>query len=187
MKIFLLSSITALFLIACTNVPQRYGISSDNNMALKLSGGSNIGVGFFKNTADFSNNCRGLYGTISLSDNMSFHGYIQKGLIEELKVAGLFNDKEPGIVLSGTIDKLAFSTLTSLTGGGYWDIGLRVNSSNGKSTYVSEHYEFDTSIQVWAACSQTANAYTPAVQNLLGKLFKSQDFKSLVTLNEKNK
>lgn len=170
-----------LALSACTNTPQRYGISADNNMALKASGGGNINVGSFTKTADFSNNCRGLYGQLSLPDNMSFEGYIQKALIDELKVAGMFDDKEATIILSGVIEKLAFSTLTSLTGGGSWDIGLRVNSSNGKSTYVSEHYEFDSSVQVWAACAQAANAYLPAVQNILGKLIKSPDYKSLVT------
>jgi hypothetical protein len=180
----IIAAITVLILSACTNAPQRYGISADNNMALKASGGGNINVGTFTNTADFSNNCRGLYGSLSLPDNMSFEGYIQKGLADELKVAGMFDDKEAKITLSGVIEKLAFSTLTSLTGGGSWDIGLRVNSSNGKSTYVSEHYEFDSSIQVWAACSQTANAYMPAVQNILGKLIKSPDFKSLVTLKK---
>lgn len=170
-----------LILSACTNAPQRYGISADNNMALKASGSGNINVGSFTKTADLSNNCRGIYGQLSLPDNMSFEGYIQKGLIDELKVAGMFDDKAAKITLSGDVEKLSFSTLTGLMGGGSWDIGLRVNSSNGKSAYVSEHYEFDSSIQVWAACAQTANAYMPAVQNILGKLIKSPDFKSLVT------
>jgi len=160
-------AILVLLLSACTSAPQRYGISPDNNTALKTSGGRNINVGSFTKTADFSNNCRGIYGQLSLPDNMSFEGYIQKGLVDELKVAGMFDDKEPKVILSGVVEQLAFSTLTSLTGGGSWDIGLRVNSSNGKSTYVSEHYEFDSSIQVWAACAQTANAYMPAVQNIL--------------------
>ncbi|MEI6180755.1 MAG: hypothetical protein WCP31_08370 [Chloroflexales bacterium] len=176
----ILVAISLLVLGACTNAPQRYGISADNNTALRASGGRNISVGQFTKTAEFENNCRGIYGQLSLPDNMSFEGYIQKGLIDELKVAGMFDEKEPKVVLSGVIEKLAFSTLTRLTGGGSWDIGLRVNSSNGKSTYVSEHYEFDSSIQVWAACSQTANAYMPAVQNILGKLIKSPDFKALV-------
>ena len=176
------ATIFALALSACANAPQRYGISQDNNIALKANGKvSNINVGPFTKTADFYNNCRGLYGSLSLPDNMSFEGYIQKGLVDELKVAGIFDEKEPKVVLSGDVEKLAFSTLTSITGGGSWDIGLRVNSSNGRSIYISEHYEFDSSIQVWAACSQTANAYLPAVQQLLGKLIKSPDFELLVT------
>lgn len=180
--------IVAIFILlaisACSNTPQRYSISTDNNMALKglkTIGVENINVGSFTRTAEISNNCRLLYGNITLPDKMSFEGYIQKGLVDELKVAGIYNDKNAQITLTGVVEHLAFSTLTSLIGGGSWDIGLRINSSNGKSTYVSEHYEFDASGQVWAACSQTANAYTPAVQNILGKLITSPDFRALVT------
>jgi len=175
---------TVLFVLAlsaCSNTPQRYSISTDNNTALKAIGVGNINVGSFTRTADFSNNCRLLYGHLALPDNMSFEGYIQKGLVEELKVAGMLDDKNSKVTLTGVVEKLEFSTLTGVTGGGHWDIGLRVNSSNGKSTYVTEHYEFDASIQVWAACAQAASAYTPAVQNVIGKLITSPDFKSLVT------
>lgn len=173
-------AITVLILSACTNAPQRYGISVDNDVTLKAMNGGSINVGAFTNSAEFNNDCRGLYGKISLPDNMSFEGYIQKALSDELKVAGMFNNKRPQITLTGVVDKLSFSTLTSLAGGGAWDIGLRVNSSNGESTYVSEHYDFDSSVQVFAACSQTANAYMPAVQDIIGKLINSPNFKSLI-------
>jgi hypothetical protein len=65
--------------------------------------------------------------------------------------------------------------------GGSWDIGLKVNSSNGKSVSVSEHYEFNSGFIADTACKQTAEAYLPAVQNLIGKLVKAPEFKSLVT------
>lgn len=177
-------AISMLVLSACSNAPQRYSISTGNNITLKTlkaSGVGNINVGSFTRTADLNNNCRLLYGTIALPDKMSFEGYIQNGLVNELKVADMFDDKNAAITLTGVVEQLSFSTLTSLLGGGSWDIGLRINSSNGKSAYVSEHYEFEASGQVWAACSQTANAYTPAVQDILGKLITSPDFKSLVT------
>src|ERR1035437_10257661 len=93
-------AISVLVLSACTNAPQRYGISADNNTALKASGSGNINVGLFTRPGDFSNNCRGLYGQLSLPDNLSFEGYIQKALVDELKVAGIFNDKEAKITLS---------------------------------------------------------------------------------------
>lgn len=180
-------AISILVLSACSNTPQRYGISTNNNITLKTlksTGVGNVNVGPFTRTADLSNNCRLLYGNITLPDKMSFEGYIQNGLIEELKAADLFDDKNAKISLTGVVEQLSFSTLTSILGGGSWDIGLRVNSSNGKSTYVSEHYEFDASGQAWTACSQTANAYTPAVQDLLGKLITSPEFKSLITLKD---
>lgn len=167
-----------LLLGACTSAPQRYGVSVANNSALKQSGVKNVSVGQFINTSNIDNNCRGIYGALSLPDNLTFEGYLQKALTDELIVAGSHGND--GVILTGNIEKLAFSTLTSFTGGGSWDIGLRVKSSNGREIYVSEHYEFDASTQVFKACSEVASAYQPAVQNVLGKLFNSKDFKELV-------
>ncbi|MEW6119585.1 MAG: hypothetical protein AB1593_05820 [Pseudomonadota bacterium] len=111
---------------------------------------------------------------------MSFEAYIQKALADELKVAGKFDEKSPKITLSGVVEQLAFSSSRGLTGGS-WDIGLRVTSSNGKSTFISEHYEFNSGFIADTACKQTAEAYYPAVQNLIGKLVKSPEFIGLVT------
>ena len=173
-------ALSALALSACsTYMPQRYGISADNNVALKAISAGNINVGAFKGPANFDNSCRAA-GPIAPPDNMSFEAYIQKALADELKVAGKYDDKTPKITLSGVVEQLAFSSSRGLTGGS-WDIGLRVNSSNGKSTYVSEHYEFNSGFIADTACKQTAEAYFPAVQNLIGKLVKAPEFVSLVT------
>jgi hypothetical protein len=172
--------VSALALSACsTYMPQRYSISADTNVALKAMGSGNINVGPFKGLASFDNSCRAA-GPIAPPDNMSFEAYIQKALADELKVAGLFDDKAPKVTLTGAVEQLAFSSSRGLTGGS-WDIGLRVSSSNGKSTYVSEHYEFNSGFIADTACKQTAEAYLPAVQNLIGKLVKAPEFKALVT------
>ncbi len=177
----ILISVAVVMLGACANEPPRYGVSVANNIALKAIKASKIGVGTFTRTAEINNNCRLLYGRVSLPSNMSFEGYIQKALSDELEVADVLDKNEPKIILTGVVEKLEFSTLTHITGGGSWDIGLRINSSNGKSSYISEHYEFDASAQVWAACAETADAYMPAVQDLIGKLIASPDFKALIT------
>lgn len=166
-------------LTACTHAPQRYGVSPSNNFALREVNAKNVNVGHIGNTSNIENNCRGIYGALKLPDGLNFEGYLQKALIDELQVAGAYGNSGSGVTLTGTIEKLSFSTLRTLTGGGSWDIGLRVNSSNGQSVYVSEHYEYDGSAQAWVACSDAANAYQPAVQNVLGKLFKSSEFKKL--------
>lgn len=73
-------AILILGLSACSNTPQRYGISTNNHMTLKTlksTGVKNINVGSFTRTADLNNNCRLLYGNITLPDKMSFEGYIQ--------------------------------------------------------------------------------------------------------------
>lgn len=174
--------LSVLVLSGCsTYMPQRYNISADNNVALKAIGVGNINVGSFKGPASFDSACRGA-GPIAPPDNMSFEAYIQKALADELKVAGMFDGKTPKATLSGVVEKLDFSSSRGLTGG-EWNIGLRVNSSNGKSIFVSEHYEFNSGFVADTACKQTAEAYLPAVQNLIGKLVKAPEFKSLLVLN----
>jgi hypothetical protein len=174
------AALSIFALSACsTYMPQRYSISADNNMALKMIEVGNINVGSFKGQANFDSSCRAA-GPIAPPDNMSFEAYIQKALADELKVAGKFDEKTPKITLSGIVEQLAFSSSRGLTGGS-WNIGLRVNSSNGRSSYVSEYYEFNSGFIADTACKQTAEAYLPAVQNLIGKLVKSAEFVTLVT------
>jgi hypothetical protein len=181
MKINKLYFVAAVvFMAGCTHAPQRYGISAENNNALKALNAKNVNVGSFVNTSNIENNCRGIYGALALPDKLSFEGYLQKALQDELKVAGAYGNTEKSVTLTGNIEKLAFSTLTSITGGGSWDIGLRVKSSNGKEVYVTEHYEYDGSMQAWIACGEAASAYQPAVQNVLGKLFNSKEFKEML-------
>ncbi len=179
--LFFISIIFITSLTACsTFTPHRYNISADNNIALKSIGASNINVGVFKNLeTEFDNNCRAA-GPILPPDGLSFEEYIKNALEDELKIAGMFNDISPTVTLTGAIEKLSFSSSRGLTGG-YWNIGLRVTSSNGKSVYVTERYEFNSGFDALTACKQTAEAYCFAVQNLIGKLIKSPDFKGLVT------
>ncbi len=176
----MLCVVAALSMSACsTYMPQRYSINADTNVALKAIDAGNINVGLFKGPTSFDNSCRAA-GPIAPPDNMSFEAYIQKALADELKVAGKFDEKSPKITLSGTVEQLAFSSSRGLTGGS-WDIGMKVSSSNGNSTFVTEHYEFNSGFIADTACKQTAEAYLPAVQNLIGKLVKAPEFKSLVT------
>ena len=189
-----MKKIAVLFLAcmqsACSTnyVSQRYSISADNHMTLKNAGANNISVGQFKMVApNFDNRCR-LKGAILPSDNLSFESYIQNALSDELKVAGMFDDKMSGITLSGAVEQFSISTAPSKDTlssqgsiKGSWDIGLRINSSNGKSSVVFEHYEFQSSLLSSDACRQTADALLPAVQDMIGKLVKSSEFKSLVT------
>src|SRR5438067_7310241 len=102
----LLSALSVLLLTACgAHMPQRYSIAADNNVALKSVGVANINVGPFRGDESFDPGCRGhsrgamvlvSYGTpIELPDGMSFEGYIKNALADELKVAGMFDEKSP--------------------------------------------------------------------------------------------
>jgi len=175
--------LAVMSLSACSTItPPRYSISADTNVALKSIGIGNINVGPFTGPATFDRACRGA-GPIAPPDNMSFEAYIQKALADELKVAGLFDDKTPKITLTGSLETLSFSSSRGLTGG-QWDIGLRLKSSNGKSLFVSEHYEFESGFIADTACKQTAEAYFPAVQNVIGKAIRNPDFKALLAQSQ---
>ena len=174
----------ALAVTACSMpAPPKYGTLPETGAALRLVRAGGVRVGAINGPADFSSWCRGgpLIGQqITPPDwNFSFEGYVQNALAEELRAAGKYDDAAK-VTLSGAVEKLYFSTTTHGMSGGVWDIALRVTSSNGKSVLVSEHYEFDTSSMGVLACSQAKDAYHPAVQNLIYKLVKSKNFKSLV-------
>jgi hypothetical protein len=150
-----------------------YGISADNDVALKNFGAQPVIIGAFTAAKDFDTSCR-LVGPIELPAGLTFVTYIQKAVSDEFKVAGLYNASAP-VSLTGSVDDLAFS---SVSGG--WDITLTVRSSNGRAVTVAEHYDFHTSYTAEAACHNVADGFQPAVQALIGKLFAAPEFRSLI-------
>ncbi|RYH66442.1 MAG: hypothetical protein EON54_04985 [Alcaligenaceae bacterium] len=182
MRILITTALLSFVALAgcSTYTPQRYTISADNNMALKRLGASNINVGSIKGVAAFNQTCRVVVGPIAPPDNMTFEGYIQKALSDELKVAGMFDSISPKVTLTGQIERLEFSSSRGITGG-TWDIELRVVSSNGRSTKISNRYQFESGFRDETACKQTAEAFLPAVQDLIGKLISAPEFKAMVS------
>jgi hypothetical protein len=173
-------AVSVLALSACSYMPQRYSVSADNTEALKKIGAGNINVGLFTKTAEFDNSCRVTAGVVEKPDNTGFEGYIQKALVEELKQAGMFDDKTPKVTLSGVVEKLSLSTWRTIYLSN-WDIGVRLNSSNGKTVYITQHYEFNAGYNKLADCQQIADHFMLAVQKTLGKLITAPEFESLVT------
>lgn len=161
-----------------TYTTPRYSISADTNVALKAIGASNIAVGVIFEPASFSSACRAA-GPLSPPDGMPHAAYIKKALEDELKVAGVYAAGAPRVTLTGAVTRLEFSSARGLTGGA-WDVNLTLSSSNGKSMTASEHYEFESGFTAETACKQTSEAFMPAVQNLIGKVVKSSDFRALV-------
>jgi hypothetical protein len=180
MKIRLLAVLTMVFTVsACsTFTTPRYSISADTNVALKTLGASAIGIGAFSGPAAFDNSCRAA-GPLAPPDGMSHTEYLRKAFEDELKVAGVHATDAKRVVLTGTVKRLEFSSSRGITGGS-WDIDLAISSSNGRSLSASEHYEFQSGFIADTACKQTAEAYLPAVQNLIGKIVRAPEFKALV-------
>ena len=168
-----------LVLTACeTPTTQRYAISPNNNVALKSLGSSGIGVGTFSPPASFSETCRAL-GPLKVADNLSHTQYIQRAFEDELKVAGAFAATSSRVVLTGKLERLEFSSSRGLTGGS-WTIDLNLSSTNGQSMITKEYYEFDSGFSAPEACRQTAEAFSRAVQNLIGKTVTNPSFASLI-------
>lgn len=180
MIIRLVLAVSLVVLLAACESPttQRYAISADNNAAIKTLDVKGVAVGTFQPPANFSENCRAL-GGLKVADNLTHTQYIQKAFEDELKIAGALSQGASRVTLSGKVTKLEFNSMRAVTGGS-WTIDLELVSSNGKSMKVAEYYEFNSGFSAPEACRQTAEAFSRAVQNLIGKTVKDQSFTALV-------
>ncbi len=158
----------------------RYAISADNVVALRAVSGTPGQIGDFTSVAKDKSGadmkeimCRGV-GPITTPDNEPFAQYIKKALVDEMKMAEVYSDSSP-VTLSGSLDAIDFSSNS-----GHWLITLTLKSSNGKSMQLNEKYPYKTSFVGETACNQTAQAFMPAVQNLVGKAVRSPEFVGLV-------
>ena len=177
MKKIVFMAVALLMLSACSTMqPPRYAISVDNIQKLKSYEGVKAEVVSLNQSANFSPNCR-LMGPIEPADGLTFSQFISKAFNDEFKMAGLYSTD--GIKLYGDITKIEFSSITGLTNG-YWDIGLRLDSSNGQSLSVSNKYTFKSGFDAITACNATADALSPAVQDLIKAAVTHPDFSKLL-------
>lgn len=178
MKLLHLFSIAGLCVLASgcsTYATSRYNVNTDNVVALRNLKETTVNVGTFTATQPGLKQimCRGV-GPIKTPDGESFSEFVRKGLVDELKIAGLYSTNSP-VTLTGNLDLIDFSSAS-----GHWNLGLTLHSSNGKSLSVVERYKFTSSFYGETACNQTAQALMPAVQNLLGKAVRSSKFVTLL-------
>jgi hypothetical protein len=170
--------IAALALISMsgcsTYAVQRYSVKADNVVAYRATN-KKFSVGTFtsKEAGQKEIMCRGV-GPIKTPDNQSFADYIAGAITDELKMAGAFDAKAP-VSLSGKLDEVQFDSMSGL-----WTLSLTINASSGKSIQKQEKYKYTTSYYGETACNQTAQAFMPAVQNLLGQFSNETGPKSVI-------
>jgi len=155
--------------------PARYSMSVDNNIALKKLEGSKVRVGTLSSPGKFDANCR-MMGPIQASDGMTIPQFVEKAFNDEFKFASIYADN--GVVLSGTLSQIEFSSSAGLTNG-YWLLGMTLKSSNGKSMTVDSRYDFKSGFDAITACNQTAQALGPAVQDLIKKAVTQPNFAAM--------
>ncbi len=171
-----------LMLTGCsTFMPDRYHTAADNTVSLRRVTTKNIGVGQFSGPTEINTTCR-FTRHIGLPDKLTFHGYIQHALEDELKVAGVYDAASPKVVLTGNVEALNYDL--GLLHGGVWRARITFTSSNGKAVTVSEEYEIPITITDTdnAACMHTASAFLAVVQNLIGKLVNDPNFSNMISV-----
>ena len=154
----------------------RYSVSIDNNQALKKYEGSRVKITSISSLVSYDEGCRGGQ-PIQASDGMTIPQFIEKAFNDELKAANVYSDT--GVLLTGSLTKIEFSSSEGLTHG-WWDMALRLTSSNGKSMSTNSHYEFKSAFNGITACNRTAQALGPAVQDLIKKAVTDPQFKVLL-------
>jgi hypothetical protein len=174
-KVIVITSV--LMLSACSTMqPPRYSVSVDNIQAIKAYEGAKAGIVSLNQPAAFDSNCR-LMGPIEPADGLSVPQFVAKAFNDEFKMAGIYS--EEGVKITGDITKIEFSSVSGLTNG-YWDIELRLNSSTGSTISVANKYNFKSGFDAITACNATADALSPAVQDLIKATVSHPDFSKLL-------
>lgn len=185
MKKMFLGGVVALGLLgatACETTSSRpYTVSTQNVMAFQKSlGDTKVQVGDFTTSEGVNENmtCRAL-GALEVAPGKTPVEFIEGALRDELFAAGAID--AGGQMINGEIKELAFNSF----GTGSWTIVLNLSSEAAPSGYdVSTEYTFKTSFSAISACQNVIDAFTPAVQELIGKAIDDPQFKTLTGTEE---
>lgn len=172
--------LSILTLTACSTMqPPRYSVSVDNIQKLKQLSQIKGEFASLNQPTAFSSNCR-LMGPIEPADGLTIPQFVVKAFNDELKMADRYDTNATKI--TGNITKIEFSSISGVTNG-YWDIGLNLESTNGKSLTVNNKYSFKSGFDAITACNATADALSPAVQDLIKATINNPGFIALMQPN----
>ena len=118
--------------------------------------------------------CR-LMGPVKVAPGKSLPTFIREAFQEELFLAGGYDSNAPS-TLEGRIEKLSFSSVAPA----HWDLAMRVSSNHAPGYLVSVRYGFTTSFDAFSACKNVADAFAPAVQELLRQVVTHPQFPQLI-------
>jgi len=172
-----LAALCALSACATPTTP-RYSVGTDNVLALKGLNATGVYVGEFTEPAKDDVKCRGI-GTMRLQDGATHAQYLRNALADELKVAGAYANQPARVTITGALLEVDSSSGLG-SNNGRWSMTLRLQSSNGASLTTSSDYNFRAGFAATAACNNVAQAFVPAVQDIIGKAVASPDFAALV-------
>jgi hypothetical protein len=118
--------------------------------------------------------CR-MMGPVNVSPGKTVSQYIKEAMDEELLLAGVYSTKAD-VTIIGEVTELSFSSISPAN----WEISMNVLTSENREYYsVRTKYEFNTSWDAWSACKNVANAFSPAVQELIRQVVTHPNFSKL--------
>lgn len=170
----LLVATFAATLSGCAYNVSPYGASVTNVESIKSLGIKPVSVATFSSAqpGKSSLTCRAA-GPVSVSP--SFESYIEKALIDELKLAGAYDMNSP-LVLKGKLEEIDFSS--GITDG-KWLFTLTVSNARNESFTTKSIFGFSGSFVADKACQETAQAFAPAVQKLVLDIVRDPQFKKI--------
>ncbi|HRJ01091.1 MAG TPA: hypothetical protein PKV67_09955 [Hyphomonas sp.] len=177
---YLCVAAAALTLGACETTSSRpYAPSTANILAFQAAlkeTDSKVQVAPFSLASGVSEKltCRAL-GALEVAPGKSAREFVESAMRDELFAAGVY-DAAKGVAINGELTQLDFNSM----GTGSWDISLKLSSTALPEGYeVGTHYTFKTSYSAIKACQNVIDAFTPAVQELIGKAVADPSFKKL--------
>jgi hypothetical protein len=168
----------ALILAGCdTTNTIPYKVSTDNVIAIQGAlKDKKVNLGDITLVAGVSEHvgCR-LAGDVVVAPGKTPHEYIKEALKDELFAAQVYQPGAP-ITLEGQIDGFGFSSVSPA----HWLIKMRLRSNVSEGYEVEVDYTFDTSFSAYSACKNVADAFGPAVSQLIHKAVTNPKFAELV-------
>jgi len=117
--------------------------------------------------------CRAM-GPVIVAPGKTLPQYIKDAFQEELFMAQVYQPSAPSII-EGRIEALTFSSISPAS----WNITLSVKSNVSPGYTVAAKYPFDTSFSAYSACKNVADAFGPAVQDLIRQVVNNPQFSLL--------
>ena len=114
-------------------------------------------------------------GSIDVSQGQTKGQYIERAIKTEFFNAGIFS-VDGDTEITGELRSLAVSSISPA----YWEIEIFISSNKSTGYPVKTRFEFQTSWMAGIACENLANAYGPAVQQLISDIIDDSRFEALI-------
>ena len=171
--------VSGLTLSGCETTSSRpYTASTGNVLKLQsvlTESGDKVALGSFSEDEGIGSlTCR-LMGPVDVAPGKSKAEYIKEALQTELFMAQVY-DVNADIEIDGKLDSLDFSSVSPAN----WEFGFTVSSNKSDGYSVTTKYPFKTSYSAYSACKNVADAFGPAVQQLIKEIVEHPEFTSLI-------